>query len=79
MNLWYALFAVGVVEATHRLMNRWERKHRLELEALEREALDATIRWAYSHGLMQTFGEDYEVVVHEFRSRWGDERREVRR
>jgi hypothetical protein len=50
----------------------------LEVQRLEREALDQTIRWAYNQGWHQMFDEDHNMAVTEFRHRWGDDRREVR-
>lgn len=55
----------------------------VELHKLEREALDSTVRWAYTRGYLDaTLGHELtedspKLAVQDFRLQWGDERREV--
>lgn len=54
-----------------------------ELHKLEREALDSTVRWAYTRGYVDALNgialspEGQTFVVQDFRLQWGEDRRET--
>lgn len=57
--------------------------HGDELTMLEREALDSTVRWAYTRGYVDALDgckltdEATAFIVQEFRLKWGEDRRET--
>ena len=66
--------------ATHYAIRRIERRQRATLDALERQALDATIIWAYNYGYGDRHARRHyqpAIAVTEFRHLFGDDRREV--
>lgn len=73
---------VVILVAAHRMFRRWNIRLDARLHALEREALDSSIRWSYWRGIRDAMEQrDPNVgcvyVVQEFRNKWGDDRRET--